>query len=359
MKVFIIGGFLGSGKTTTILKLVKKLAAENKKVALVVNEIGEIGIDGETLEISGIPTKEITSGCICCSLKLGLRVTISELADIYNPDIIILEPSGLSFPSQIRDELLCLNIMMTFAPIVTLIDVSRFSAEVSQIPKFVEQQLKEAEIIGINKTDLANNSQIEKMVSFLKEMNPEATILKMSAAKNDEAVNQIYDILMKDGKSIQELIDDSFDNKKEILNSVEISNVSAYSGIYSISGTLNEKEAGNILENMIASIGMDIEKVNTSFVGHVKMAVKVGETLIKVSQTAANDSRKINAEYFSQEKIENNGKYELRFLAAVTNVPKKELQGIVDRSVEVFLSAKGLNFEKQKPESEKISPVML
>ncbi|MDY0267419.1 MAG: GTP-binding protein [Methanimicrococcus sp.] len=359
MKIFIIGGFLGSGKTTTILKLVRKLAAENKKVALVVNEIGEVGIDGETLEISGIPTKEITSGCICCSLKLGLRLTISELADIYNPDIIIVEPSGLSFPSQIRDELLCLNIMMTFAPIVTLIDVDRFSAEVAQIPRFVEQQLKEAEVIGINKTDLANSDKVEKMVSFLKEMNPEAMILKMSVLKSDASVNQIYDILMKDGKTIEELIDDSFENKKEVLNSVEISNVSAYSGSYSVSGNLNAESAGELLENMIVSIGMDIEKVNTYFVGHIKMAVKVGETLIKVSQTAANDTRKINAEYFTQERIENDGKYELRFLAAVTNVPKKELQGIVDRSIEVFLSAKGLNFEKQKQESEKIAPITL
>ncbi|MCL2141485.1 MAG: GTP-binding protein [Methanimicrococcus sp.] len=361
MKVFIIGGFLGSGKTTTVLKLIQKLAANNKKVALIVNEIGEIGIDGETLEIAGIPSREITDGCICCSLKLGLVITVSELADIYKPDILIMEPTGLSFPSQIRDELLSLNIMMTFAPIVTLVDVSRFAAELSQIPKFVEQQFKEAEIIGINKIDLADDEKIQIVETFLKEMNPNAKILHMAASKNDDAVNQIYDLVMKEGKTIQELIDESFENesgsKEETLDSVEISNVSTYSGVYHIFGNLSEnlsvKNAGALFEKMVTAAGKDIAKINMSFVGHIKMAVKIDDMLIKVSQTSGSDDTKIEAEYILQEKIENDGKYELRFLAAVTNVPKKDLEEIIDRSVGLILSEEGLTFEKQKQGNEK------
>jgi G3E family GTPase len=364
MKVFIIGGFLGSGKTTTVLKLMKKMAANNKKVALVVNEIGEIGIDGETLEIAGIPSREITDGCICCSLRLGLRVTVSELADIYKPDILIMEPTGLSFPSQIRDELLSLNIMMTFAPIVTLIDVSRFAAEVSQIPAFVEQQLREAEVFGVNKIDLADDEKIKSVEAFLREMNPNARMMRMSAAKNDDAVDQIYEMVMREGKTVQEIIDEfesgskeeeekEEEKEKETLNSVAISNVGAYSGVYHVFGNLSVEGAGALFEKLVTAVGKDVAKINMSFVGHIKMAIKVGDTLIKVSQTSAPDDTQIEAEYIPQENMENNGKYELRFLSAVTNVPKKELENIIDRLVDLFLSAEGLAFEKKKREMEK------
>ncbi|MDL2261544.1 GTP-binding protein [Methanimicrococcus sp. OttesenSCG-928-J09] len=364
MRVFLIGGFLGSGKTTTVLKLIDKLAADGKKVALIVNEVGEVGIDGETLEIAGIPSKEITNGCICCSLVISLRVTVSEIADIYNPDILIMEPTGLSFPSQIRDELLDMNVMMSFAPVVTLVDVSRFTAEMNQIPKFVAQQLKEAEIIGINKIDLADEEKITGIEAFLKDMNPDAYQMRMSAANDDEAVSRLYDLLMREGEEIISRIDtDSGSEPKakvtENLNSIEISNVGTYSGLYKASGDLTVKAAGKLLENIIAAVGAEISKVNPSFVGHVKMAVKVDETLVKVSQTAGADDRKIEAEYITQEKTENNGNYELRFLAAVTNVKKDKLEEIIDQSVSVFLSAKKMDFEKQIIKDDSKKPILL
>ena len=71
MKVMIIGGFLGSGKTTTILKLSRRLNDSGKRIAIIVNEIGEIGLDGDTLSGTGITTEELTSGCICCTLKIS------------------------------------------------------------------------------------------------------------------------------------------------------------------------------------------------------------------------------------------------------------------------------------------------
>lgn len=362
MRVLLIGGFLGSGKTTTVLKLIDKLTADGKKVALIVNEVGEIGIDGETLETAGIPSKELTNGCICCSLVINLRITVSEIADIYNPDILIMEPTGLSFPSQIRDELLNMNVMMSFAPVVTLVDVSRLTAEMNQIPKFVEQQLKEAEIIGINKIDLADEDKIKSIESFLKEMNPDAYMMRMSAANDDGAVDKLYELLMREGEEIVSMIDAGKEPKSKVtenLNSIEISNVSTYSGLYNASGELTIKNTGKLLENIIAAVGAEISSVNPSFVGHVKMAVKVEDTLVKVSQTAGADDRKIEAEYIQQEKTENNGHYELRFLAAVTNVKKEKLEEIIDQSVSVFLTAKKLAFEKQILKDESKKPIVL
>ncbi|WNY23813.1 hypothetical protein MmiHf6_11340 [Methanimicrococcus hongohii] len=361
MRVFLIGGFLGSGKTTTVLKLIDRLTADGKKVALIVNEVGEIGIDGETLETAGIPSKELTNGCICCSLIFSLRVTVSEIADIHNPDILIMEPTGLSFPSQIRDELLHMNVMMSFAPVVTLVDVTRLKTEIDQIPKFVEQQLREAEIIGINKVDLADEEKIENMETFLKEMNPDAYTMRMSA-KNDEAIDKLYELMMRESEETVSLIDTSGEPKAKVtenLNSIEISNVSTYSGLYKVSGTLTVKRAGTLLENIIKMVGMEVSKVNPSFVGHIKMAVKVNDTLVKVSQTAGADDRQIEAEYIKQEKTVNDGNYELRFLAAVTNVKKDKLEEIIDESVSVLMSMKNLTFEKQIIKGESKKPIVL
>ncbi|MCL2549850.1 MAG: GTP-binding protein [Methanimicrococcus sp.] len=362
MKVFIIGGFLGSGKTTTVLKLIKKMAADNKRVALIVNEVGEVGIDGNALEVAGIPSKEITNGCICCSLIYSLKVTVSELADIYKPDILIMEPTGLSFPSQIRDELLGMNVMMSFAPIITLVDVSRFTAEMNQIPKFVEQQLREADVIGINKTDLAGEEKIQSVETFLKDMNPDAYQIRMSAKEN-ESVDKLYRLMMTEGETVFNPIDAGGAEAKskvtERTNSIEVSNISACSGLYHAGGKLSVKDAGALLEGIVTAAGMEITKLNPSFVGHIKMTVKVEDTLIKVSQTAGPDDRLIEAEYIPQEKIENGGKYELRFLAAVTNVKKAALEDIVNDSVSVFLSEKNLAFEKQVLESDSKKPILL
>ncbi|WNY25747.1 GTP-binding protein [Methanolapillus millepedarum] len=346
MRVMIISGFLGSGKTTSVLKIAKMLTDAGKKVAIIVNEVGEIGIDGETLDIAGIPSKQITNGCICCSLKLSLSLTISELSDTYNPDVLILEPTGLSFPQQIRDELCELNVMMTFSPITALVDTSRFSTEISQIPKFITQQLIEAEIIGLNKMDLADASKVAEVESFLKEINPNALLVYMSAATDESSVARLYDLLMS---ADHEKCSSDYEKSETTLNSVEISNVSTYSGLYDFSGkVLSKEDAGKMLEHIISSAGMDLSKINYYFVGHVKMAVKIGDTLVKVSQVSASDDRKIEAEYIVQEPEDNNGKYELRFLSAVTNIPKDRLTVIIDQSIQVFLKAKGLEFEKRK-----------
>ena len=99
-KIDIISGFLGAGKTTLIQKLIKEVYA-GKKVVLVENEFGEIGIDGGFLKDSGIVVNEINSGCICCTLQGDFRNALQEVVKKYNPDHIIIEPSGVGKLSDI------------------------------------------------------------------------------------------------------------------------------------------------------------------------------------------------------------------------------------------------------------------
>ena len=94
MKIDIFSGFLGSGKTT----LIKKLIAEaycGEKVVLIENEFGEIGIDGGFLKESGINITEMNSGCICCSLVGDFADALKKVTKQYSPDRIIIEPSGV------------------------------------------------------------------------------------------------------------------------------------------------------------------------------------------------------------------------------------------------------------------------
>lgn len=94
VQINIISGFLGSGKTT----LIKKLLAEvftNEKIAIIENEFGEIGIDSGFLKESGVEIKELDSGCICCSLVGDFETSLKEVVDTYKPERVIIEPSGV------------------------------------------------------------------------------------------------------------------------------------------------------------------------------------------------------------------------------------------------------------------------
>src|SRR5512142_315566 len=96
MYVDVIGGFLGSGKTTTILNLLRQRAVNPSRTVLLVNEFGKIGVDGALLTGEGSAVRELASGCICCSLRADFIVQIEEIATLYAPDHLVVEPSGIA-----------------------------------------------------------------------------------------------------------------------------------------------------------------------------------------------------------------------------------------------------------------------
>lgn len=361
MKVFLIGGFLGSGKTTTVLKFIDRVAADGKKAALIINEVGEVGIDDAALEAAGISSKELTAGCICCTLVINLRDTVTEIARVRNPDVLIIEMPGLALPSHVRDELLEMNVMMSLAPVITLIDASRFTVGLSHVPNFTEHQLNEAEIIVINKTDLVDEEKIQSIESFLKQMNPDAHVMRMSAVNEEAAVDKLYELVMRESEETVSRIDMPKGLKPHVTEewtSFEVSNITECSELYTVSGELTAENAAALLKNIISVIGAEISKVNISFGGHIQMTAQVGDTLVKVSQTEENNDGKIEIEYLKQGKTEKPGNYELHFSAAVTNVKKDKIEEIADQSVNIFLAAKKLTVEKQIQKSGANKPIV-
>lgn len=335
MRIAIIGGFLGSGKTTTILNIGKYLSEQGKKVAIIVNEIGEIGLDGDTLSLAGISTKELTSGCICCTLKISIRVTLMDLAEEYGPDVVLIEPTGLAFPKQIRDDISSLEISpLSFAPVVTIVDPSRFELGQQEIPRFMETQILEAEVLCINKTDVVSIGKVLSAEKALRELNPGARILKFSA-KHEGKLETLLRELEIEGRKME--------RTEEEQNSIEISEVASYSLKLDILSGLNLKNAVQVAEAVLESVRGKVVRINPDFMGHIKISLKTKEGDVKGSVTSAFETPQL-------EILPEGGGMpaKLKLLSAVTKVPHAVLVDIVENSVAEELERAKLDFKKMK-----------
>ena len=174
-KIDIISGFLGAGKTTLIQKLIKEVYA-GKKVVLVENEFGEIGIDGGFLKDAGIVVNEINSGCICCTLQGDFRNALQEVVKKYDPDHIIIEPSGVGKLSDIlavvKDvEGLELNSYST------VVDAKRCEIYHKNFKEFFDDQITTAACVILSRTQLVDEETLQKDIAIIRELNNDARII--------------------------------------------------------------------------------------------------------------------------------------------------------------------------------------
>ena len=174
-KIDIISGFLGAGKTTLIQKLIKEVYA-GKKVVLVENEFGEIGIDGGFLKDAGIVVNEINSGCICCTLQGDFRNALQEVVKKYDPDHIIIEPSGVGKLSDIlavvKDvEGLQLN------SYCTVVDAKRCEIYHKNFKEFFDDQISTAACVILSRTQLVDEEILQKDIAIIRELNHDARII--------------------------------------------------------------------------------------------------------------------------------------------------------------------------------------
>ncbi len=185
MKIALIAGFLGSGKTTTILRILNKLSQREIKVAVVVNSLGGVPVDGMIFRESGLKVKEIGGGCICCELTVNLAHTLKLLKENYAPDVVLIEPTGLAIPGQVTWAVTSSGVKVEPCPMLVLFDIA--SAEElldeERLGYLVVKQLKDAEIIAINKIDLVQESKVTKYETILKSINPSAQVVRVSVLK--------------------------------------------------------------------------------------------------------------------------------------------------------------------------------
>ncbi len=185
MKITQIAGFLGCGKTTLLLQLSRRLAGGGRqKVALVVNEIGEIPVDGKVIEESGLLVKDIGGGCICCEVAATFAKTIYRLYKDFSPDHVLVEPTGVAVPHQVKlaARMGGRDAKLTLGPAVVLFDATRPAEllDMDMLGQLVTTQVKDADIIAISKIDAVDENAVAESASRVRQYNAVAEIVNLS-----------------------------------------------------------------------------------------------------------------------------------------------------------------------------------
>src|SRR5687768_12975527 len=178
MRVNLLFGFLGSGKTT----LAKHLLAErdrDMKTAVIVNEFGEVGVDGDILRGDNVDVVELNSGCLCCTLRGSLMLAVEELREKSKVERVIVEATGVAQPAELLETLadFSRDEALDVGPLVTVVDVFKFPKLLSMLGDFYVDQIENADIVLLNKIDLVTPAQLEEATRQIRELNPDADLL--------------------------------------------------------------------------------------------------------------------------------------------------------------------------------------
>lgn len=209
-KIDIISGFLGAGKTTLIQKLLKE-ALKGEKVVLIENEFGEIGIDGGFLKDAGIEVTEMNSGCICCSLVGDFGSALKEVVTQYDPDRIIIEPSGVGKLSDVIKAVqgVAEDVDLDLNSFVTVADAKKCKMYIKNFGEFYNNQVEYAGSIILSRTGDVAEDKLNESVALLREHNEKAAIITTP-----------WDELS--GEQILKVMEDGNDMAKELLEEEEI-----------------------------------------------------------------------------------------------------------------------------------------
>ena len=176
-KVDIFSGFLGAGKTTLIKKLISE-AYKDEKLVLIENEFGDIGVDGEFLKDSGIQVNEMNSGCICCSLVGDFGKALAEVVQKYNPDRILIEPSGVG---KLSDVIMAVenlhNDELVLNGFTTVVDAKKCKMYMKNFGEFFNNQIENASAIILSHTAGLAQDKLDACVALLREHNETAEIV--------------------------------------------------------------------------------------------------------------------------------------------------------------------------------------
>lgn len=174
-KIDIISGFLGSGKTTLIRKLLNE-TLKDEKVVLIENEFGEIDVDSDFLKDTSIEIKSINAGCICCSLQGDFEEALHKVIETYHPDRIIIEPSGVGKLSDVTKAVKTVEEAKINA-LCTIVDARKCKIYAKNFKEFFNDQIKAANCVIMSKTQTINETKLKEAYDIIKEINPDARIM--------------------------------------------------------------------------------------------------------------------------------------------------------------------------------------
>ena len=270
MKLIVISGFLGSGKTTLLLTLAKTFSGQGRKVAIIENEVGKTGVDGELLKAEGLSVREIYSGCVCCSLRYDLINTLLELEKEITPDVVFLEPSGVAGPKQIQDCLCGYSGEIEKTIMIAVVDAQRLPAIRDFSIPLIHDGIEIADLVAINKADLVSQEQLSELQMRLKEVNPAAEMLCISAKQgtNVERLIERTTFLVAQGEIGKPVIE------------VSVENDLPKASIFAASVTVDSPNSGSIqmIEQFLHQLSQQLKPSDGVLIGHLKAIVKTEPT---------------------------------------------------------------------------------
>ena len=177
-KIDIFSGFLGAGKTTLIKKLLKE-AYKGEQVVLIENEFGEIGIDGGFLKEAGVEIREMNSGCICCSLVGDFGTALKEVIAKYEPQRIVIEPSGVGKLSDVIKAVQKIEneVEIKLNSFTTVVDATKCKMYMKNFGEFFSNQIEYAGTVILSRTDKASEEKIATALEIIRGLNQTAAVI--------------------------------------------------------------------------------------------------------------------------------------------------------------------------------------
>jgi len=249
--ITIITGYLGSGKTTLLLHILNET---KDKLAILMNEFGEIGIDGKIIKGKNINMTELQGGCVCCSLTGEFEAAIKEIIEKTNPDSIVVETTGVAEPDAIAIDIEDNIPFVSLDGIITIVD-SDALIRFPTIGHTGKMQIEMADIILLNKLDLVNKKQLQEVEEKIKEINKNALFFKTIKCKID--INYLFGIntkkVIKQHKHHEIKVDHFVYSSEKIFNKEKFENFinNFPKNIYRAKGFVKFKD-GTYLFNYVA-----------------------------------------------------------------------------------------------------------
>lgn len=249
IKIHIISGFLGAGKTTFLKKIISHF---KEKTALIENEFGDVSIDSDILSGEELLVRELYSGCICCTLLKDFKTTIEELCLNYDIQNIFIEPSGVASLSDILKS--CASVEVGFEDkviiqsVITIVDASSFDDYIESFGEFYTDQIKNAKGIFISHINEMKSTEINKIIYKIRDINKEAFILNEDwGLYSGEEIIDLLDSLDTYKSSFEEETNEVVANNIFNTISFKYPKVFQKKELENLSNIFKEKSMGNIL----------------------------------------------------------------------------------------------------------------
>lgn len=211
--VHLISGFLGSGKTTLLQRLLNYCLAKGLKPAIMMNEYGEVNIDGALLRGQGYAVREMTNGCICCTIGGTLGLALQEVASL-KPDVIFIEATGLADPIELIDQATKEEVLpfVRIASLIAVLDPVNFTFLTEELHSGIHQQTELADFVLVNKSDVADSSTLQAIAVQVQTLNPRAKVFVTQRGEMDydQILNVKSEIPLHSGQPRQTPVHDHF-----------------------------------------------------------------------------------------------------------------------------------------------------